>query len=176
MSPRSVLAGAIGAAVAFGLASAEAVAVTAKSAEYEMGGIPIILAALGFMPLAAGLTAGLVAPGRPYPAALIAWALLLLTSIVLSTMPELRLGAETYLFPIAINIFFVLWGALLADPAPRRGRVLRDGTLPLAGFMSFLAAIPIADVYFPGKTAWLPLAALVAFFVWLGVRNQRRGR
>jgi len=42
--------------------------------------------------------------------------------------------------------------------------------------MSFLAAIPIADVYFPGKTAWVPLLALVAFFLWLGRRNMRAGR
>jgi hypothetical protein len=173
---RAGIAGALGAVVAFGLASAEAAAVTAKSAEYEMGGIPIVLAALGVMPLAAGLTAGLGASGRPYPSALIAWALLLLTSIVLSSMPELRLGAESYLFPAGLNVLFVLWGALLADPFPRRLRSLRDGTLPLAGLMSFLAAIPIADVYFPGKTAWLPLAALVSFFLWLGVRNQRAGR
>jgi hypothetical protein len=173
---RAGIAGLLGAVVAFGLASAEAVAVTAKSSEYEMGGIPIILAALGFIPLAAGIVAGLAVPARPYPAALVAWGLLLLTSIVLSSIPELHLGAETYLFPAGLNVLFVLWGALLADPSPRRLRTLRDGTLPLAGLMSFLAAIPIADVYFPGKTAWLPLAALVGFFIWLGVRNQRAGR
>lgn len=176
MTLRAGIAGLLGAVVAFGLASAEAVAVTAKSSEYEMGGIPIILAALGFMPLAAGIVAGLAVPARPYPAALVAWGLLLLTSIVLSSIPELHLGAETYLFPAGLNVLFVLWGALLADPSPRRLRTLRDGTLPLAGLMSFLAAIPIADVYFPGKTAWLPLAALVGFFIWLGVRNQRAGR
>lgn len=176
MTPQVLVSGTLGAAVAFGLASLEATAVTAKSSEYEMGGIPIVLSALGFMPLAAGLIASLASPRRPYPAALAAWALLLLTSIVLSIMPDVRLGGETYLFPATINILFVLWGALLADLAPRRLRTLRDGTLPLAGLMSFLAAIPIADVFFPGKSAWLPLVALVGFFVWLGIRNQRAGR
>jgi len=172
---RAGIAGALGAAAAFLLASAEAVAVTAKSSEYDMGGIPIVLSALGFMPLAAGLVAGLAAPGRPYPAAFAAWAFLLATSAVLSSTRDLRLGAETYLFPAGLNVFFVLWGALLTDPDAHRLRTFRDGTLPLAGLMSFLAAIPIADVYFPGKTAWLPLAALVGFFVWLGMRNQRGG-
>lgn len=172
---RAGLAGLVGAGLSVLLAFAEGAAMEAKGREYEMGGIPLLLAALGFVPFAGGAAAGLAAPRRIYVAALIAWFGSAIVGAVISQMPGPDRPVEGYLVPLPFTIPFALWGALIVDPRPPRFRNFRDGSMVFAGLMSLLAIIPIADYWMPGKSGWLLAALVVGFFLWVARRNHSSG-
>ncbi len=157
------------------VAFAEGAAIAAKSREYDMGGIPILFAAMGFVPFAGGVTAGLSAPRRIYVASLIGWFGAAIVGAMISQMPGPDRPVEGFLVPLPYTIPFALWGALIVDRHPPRLRDFRDSSLVLAGLMSVLAIIPIADHWLPGKLAWLLVGLVVVFFLWLSRRNRTSG-
>jgi hypothetical protein len=170
------IAGLFGAGVMIVLAFAEGVAVEAKGREYDMGGIPLLLAAWGFVPFAAGTAAGLAAPRRPYLAAAIAWVAAAVIGAVINIGSGSDKQVEAFLLPIPVTVPFALWGALIVDRRRTRLVDFRNTSMVLAALMSLLAIIPIADYWMPGKSGWLLAGLVVIFFVWVARRNQRAER
>lgn len=166
-----LLAGLVGAGVTVLIAFAEAAAMEAKSREYDMGGIPLLFAAWGFIPFAGGAAAGLAAPRRVYLAAAIAWVGSAIVGGILNSMPGPDRPVEGFLLPLPFTIPFALWGALIVDLRPRF-RAFRDGSMVFTALMSLVAIIPIADYWFPGKSGWILAGLVVAFFVWISRRSR----
>jgi hypothetical protein len=173
------------AAAAFALATG--VAFNAHR-EWEMGAIPLMLAAFVFVGLFAGTIAGLACPRHPYLAASLASFLVFVIADLVNdfkveltpqmTRDERRefwANIEGLLlagFPLGVP--FALWGGLMADTNAKRLRVLRDVSYGFAGFIGFVALIPLAVHWLPWQMG-IPAAAIAAlvFVVWLARRTWR---
>lgn len=169
------VAGLLGAGVSVLLAFAEGAAIHAKGREYDIGGIPLLFAALGFVPFAGGAAAALGGSRRIYLAAVIAWIAAAVVGGIVSRAPGPDSPVESFLVPIPVTVPFALWGALIVDRNPPRFRAFRDSSMVLAALMSLLAIIPIADHWMPGKSGWLLAGLVVGFFLWISRRNRSSG-
>ena len=187
---RAAGAAACGAAIAAGYSIATGLAFNAHGRAWEMGAIPLLLAAFVFVGLLAGAIAGLGSRRHPYLAAFLASLLLFAIAVGLN---ELREALTPYMtrderrefwanieglffagFPFGVPL--ALWGALITDEDPGRLRALRDGSYGLAGFIMFVASIPAAVHWLPWQVGLGAAAvAALAFVGWIARRNRRAG-
>lgn len=177
----------IGAVTAAGYSFATGIAFRAHSRAWEMGAIPLLLAAFVFVGLLTGTVAALLSRQRPYLAAVLAMVTLfaiaagvnefreaLTPGMTGDERREFWANIEGLLFgggPIGVP--FALWGALIVNPRPGRLRGVRDATYGIAGFIAFVALIPAAVHWLPWRVG-IPAAAAVAlaFVVWITRRNR----
>jgi len=188
MAVRVFAASAAGAAAATAYAIAFGLASNTLSRGWEIGAIPLLLAAFVFVGLLAGTVAGLLCRERPYMAAVLAAFLVFVFATVVNDFKEPLTPAmtrderrefwasiEAVLFgAFPFGVPFALWGALLANANPGSLGARRRASYPVAGLIGFGALVPIAMQWFPWQIG-LPLTAIatVAFIVWLVRRAGR---
>jgi hypothetical protein len=156
-------------------------ALSAQGNSLDMAGIPLLLSAIMFAPLLAGMLAGLAASRHPYRAGLVG-------AVGLQIMAGIILGNFHYqttiiVPPTLLSILYVpvgLWGSLIVDPRLRgraaRFRDFRDGSLSFAFIVSFLALLGAAIYWCPWQIGVpLELLLLAVCFAGIVLRNRRYG-
>jgi hypothetical protein len=153
-------------------------ALTAQGSKLEMGGIPLLLSAIVFAPLLAAMVAGLLSEWHPYWAGFLAQIGLVGVAVVVQEIHGHV--ATTIISPAPLPFYAVigLWGSLIVDAELRgraaRFRALRDGSITIAGIISFLALLGAA-IYWP-PALWglvLDAALVLLFFGWIVRRNRQ---
>jgi hypothetical protein len=183
----------VGGAAVLGALTAACYAITtglafnAHSRAWEMGAIPLLLAAFVFVGVLAGIVAGLVARRHPYLAAFLAslllfaiavgvndWREVLTPQMTRDERREFWANIEGLLFSaFLLGMPLALWGALVTDRDAVRLRWVRDASYAFAGLVGFVALIPVAVHWFPWHVGIAGAAAAALTFVhWITRRNR----
>ncbi|MFN3476019.1 MAG: hypothetical protein ACK4Z6_00480 [Candidatus Methylomirabilales bacterium] len=145
--------------------------------DWEMGAIPFMIAQFFYTPVLAGLTAGFLAPHRPYVAAVLAQVVAAAWATAASTLdwwkPQLWGVAG-----IPLGVPLALWAALVVDPrAAARQPVLgwmQDLSYVLAYLHTVFATLPVPLRWLPSPFGSLiGWAAPAVFFLHVARRNRR---
>ena len=143
---------------------------------WELGAVSSMLSQTLFMPVLAGIIAGVIQPVRIYLTALAAYGMV--TGMALAFL-QMRLLPS--LVAIAISVWGIplaLWGALLVDARPsgraQALRGVRDLSYGLACLMTVFAILPPSVRWLPAPlSVFVAWGIPAAFFLWLAARNRR---